>query len=143
MTDEPTITVLYNSVHGGWGLSEEVCRLYAERTGKKFTKYLEPSRHDPVLVQLFYECKETGKPFDNAKSCRIESAIILAKYKHFYVIDEYDGLESVRIDHRHYILHHVNLILQDTVLSNDDKIQRINQLGLKLYLRKPEEYDSD
>jgi hypothetical protein len=69
----------------------------------------------------------------------IESAIILAKYKHFYVIDEYDGLESVRIDHRHYILHHVNLILQDTTLSNDDKIQRMNQLGIPFYLPKPEE----
>lgn len=95
------------------------------------------------MVQLFYECKETGKPFDNPKFCKVKSEIILAKYKHFYVIDEYDGLESVRIDHRHYILHHVNIILQDTALSNDDKIQRMNQLGIPFYLPKPEEYDSD
>ncbi len=141
LIDEPTITVLYNDVYGGWGLSKKVLQLYAERTNaQEVDENVEPERHDPVLVQIYNEFQDRKESMGKAEYCRIKSKVIPAKYQDFYVIEEYDGLENVYIDYRRYILHHVNLILQDNALSNDEKVQRMTQLDIPSYLPRPREF---
>jgi hypothetical protein len=46
--DEETIEVLYNDMHGGYGLSEKAQKMYEERSGRKVHSL--DSRHSPLLA---------------------------------------------------------------------------------------------
>ena len=82
-----TIKVVINTCYGGFDLSDEAEDLVEEKTGKVFDAYKHP-RHCPVLVSVV---EELGP---SAAGRYTELAVVKLKGNR-YIIDNYDGLESV------------------------------------------------
>lgn len=97
--------VVYNACYGGFGLSNEAILLYVKLMkekngidcevnkydyGEKEMLYLdtEPSRHDPILVEVVKNLGDEANGFcANLKISTISGSL--------YRIGEYDGLETV------------------------------------------------
>jgi hypothetical protein len=139
-SDEDTIQVLVNECYGGFSLSEQAKKVYAERTHardasgnlKKIYDFtLE--RHDPILVQIYNEFKQTNETF-HGSCAKINAVTIPKKYEFFYTIDEYDGKEGLRINHKEYILDQIHDILKRTDINNDKKVGEMEKLDIESYL---------
>jgi hypothetical protein len=92
--------VLYNACYGGYHLSDEAWDLFEryckeEKVKHKF-KYGVP-RHHPILLRVF---DELGSKDMSAEHSRIECEEIEGDK---YVIEEYDGLETVVTKDRRWI----------------------------------------
>jgi hypothetical protein len=90
------------------------------------------ARHDPLLIEIY---QELGNDFDDSKISKTKVATFSDKYKDFYVIGEYDGLETVSIDMTQYKLHKltetyekIREILSNNAWNNDDKIRHLTFL---------------
>lgn len=86
--------VIYNSDYGGFSLSDKAAELLAKRTGKDEVKdpYVakwEFDRHDPDLVAVV---EELGVEAASGELACLDIAEIEGDR---YIIDEYDGNESV------------------------------------------------
>ena len=100
------IKVVYNARHGGFGISEEAANWMAERGHAVAVRLCEYNnadkgdvwyshgffardRHDPLLV----ECVEAlgSAASDDCATLKIYTL----KHGNRYMIDEYDGMESV------------------------------------------------
>jgi hypothetical protein len=83
--------VVYNSIFGGFGLSdeaEELCRKYRNQAGKDPDFFhLYDSRHDEILVRVVEELGDKA----NDKY----SALAIEDVTDKYYINEYDGAETV------------------------------------------------
>jgi hypothetical protein len=91
------VKVVYNDCYGGFGLSDLAKSKYKEITGKEYDEYSDTieNRTDSVLVHLV----ETLGNQANGKCAKLrikEFSINLDKQ--WLVINEYDGLESVKLD---------------------------------------------
>ncbi len=130
------IDVMYNAKYGGFSFSDEAERLYYERTSKH--KNLFPlwnlERTDPCMVSIV---KELGSRA-NGSCAKIQIRTIPSKFKKFYYISEYDGYESVGIDHDKYKLACIKDVLGTFVLSNDSKLEKIGAI-----IAERSETDSD
>jgi hypothetical protein len=126
VSDSSQIThVLYNQSYGDFALHDEVHKLYAERTGQPLRQYgCDYSRHDPVLVSIYFEFKALGKPFDG-KFSTIHVKAIPKAYEKFYEIEDIDGMESIRIDIPRFTIHRIQRLLQ-TSISSEHKLKTIN-----------------
>ena len=97
--------VLYNACYGGFNYSAEFQKAYYDLKGIDYTTIVEfgteyvrekgdsiyDSRHSPELVALVEEWKSTGRN-PSGKYSDIEIATIEGNQ---YLIDEYDGAETV------------------------------------------------
>src|ERR1700679_2410102 len=82
------VEVVINVRYGGFGLSNEAKNLYKERSNGVLH---EGIRHDIVLVQIV---KELGTDA-NDKFSELSIEKIPVEFKNCYVINEYDGMESI------------------------------------------------
>jgi hypothetical protein len=126
---ELVIEVLINGCFGGFVLSDKVCDLYNQRKIKKLgeddelSPHCEVDRSDPILLKIFHEIGSDN--FSGLCSC-ISIKTIPKKYQYFYSIDEYDGMESIKINHEQYVIDKFESIL-DSDMSNDDKILELQK----------------
>ena len=88
--------VLYNSVYGGFGFSDEFTTIFTKRHGKH-PRSSQSARADPDILALVHEIG-----LDRSKQerhCRLCIARVPAEMIEYYRINEYDGMESVTIDY--------------------------------------------
>ena len=140
--NEEMIKVLYNNCYGGWGLSDNAKRLYKlrqEKAGDDIDIWGEgSSRNDPILIQIY---EELGVEF-NGRHSKADITYIPKKYKKYYRIVEYDGLEGVEIN---YIRYNFDIMKENTKsilisnITNDDKISLLNKMFLDPIKKKMEE----
>lgn len=128
--EEEEIEVLYNDKYGGWTISSKARKLYKLRKTNDSYNYL-CKRSDPILVQIY---KELGDEFDEEKYSKTAIEKIPKKYEKYYIISEYDGLESVEIDYTKYELDHlkqkIKEILENNSIDNDEKINQFTKLSI-------------
>ena len=126
---EEEIEVLFNDCYGGWQISNKAKKLYELRRTKDSNYYLR-RRSDPILVQIY---KELGDEFDG-KYSKTGIEKIPKKYEKYYIISEYDGLESIEIDYTKYELDHlkqkIKEILENTDIDNDEKIKQFTNMNI-------------
>lgn len=101
--------VLINTDYGGFETSDEVDELYTFRTGKKY----DDDREDLVMIQIY---KEVGSEHFGGD---VSLEYIENKYRGFYEIIEYDGLESIQIDESAYKLDLLKTKIQELIDSSD------------------------
>ena len=104
MTDDELIEeikgiqrIVINTKHGGFGLSEQASRLFAQRTGianKELWTDRDIARDDPVLVAIV---RELGVDADTRYA---KLKIVEVPYEVEWQIEEYDGVEWVAEKHR-------------------------------------------
>lgn len=85
--------IVLNKDYGGFGLSLEAVKLYNKLAGKNLESYEiseTVKRHDPILVQVV----ETLGP--QLASGKYASLAIETIEGNKYIINEYDGLESIQ-----------------------------------------------
>lgn len=121
--EEELIPVLYNSQYGGFGFSDEVVRLYKERTNKDID-YIYCERTDKILIDL---CLKLGDKANN-KYCTLKVEYIPKKYEKYIQIREYDGLESVCIDYKSYKMDKIKEICNNNDLTNSEKVIQIKNV---------------
>ena len=127
--EEEEIEVLLNDCYGGWQISNKAKKLYELRRTKDSNYYLR-RRSDPILVQIY---KELGDEFDG-KYSKTGIEKIPKKYEKYYIISEYDGLESIEIDYTKYELDHlkqkIKEILENNSIDNDEKIKQFINMNI-------------
>lgn len=117
MADQHEIVI--NACYGGFGISHEAEDAYVSRTGLD-PEDLDRRRDDPVLVQIVKELGiRANHDYSKLKIVRIPS-----QYAGFYHIDEYDGLESVRIDYASYKIQGAKTMLRNASLTKTERITR-------------------
>lgn len=95
--------VVINGCFGGFGLSEEVLRLYRERSGNVDIDSLDLAyggthRNDPILVAIVEELGERA----NGMCASLENEEIDDRYD--YWIEDYDGAETLHLSIREDVL---------------------------------------
>lgn len=98
MSKEETFEILLNEAYGGWGISQKARELYKARSDDKKPVLHHEWRRDPILIQIF---RELGDEF-NGEYCKAYVTTIKKKYENYYSIFDYDGSESIDIDHKLY-----------------------------------------
>jgi hypothetical protein len=133
MTDNDYMEVLYNECYGGWKLSDKILKEYENRMKEKNPEYVlikhHIKRHDHILVELYHEM--TSEFQGASKNSYIKSDEIEKKYKDYYRIKEYDGLESVKIRYYKYNYDTLHNKLKDILTSektNEEKIKDIKEI---------------
>jgi hypothetical protein len=121
--EDTKIGVLYNDCYGGFNISEKAFEIYNEKTKKgKLNSMSFVCRHNPLLIEIL---NEIGEKEFSGDCAAIKVKYIDNKYKNFYNIEEYDGLEDVEIMHDSYNLYLINTIAFDITITNDEKIEKI------------------
>ena len=115
--------VVYNSKCGGFGMSQEGLSEYNRMSSQNVIGYYCIDRDDPILIHLV---ETMGKEIDDECS-RLKIKEFPMKYKSFLKWTEYDGRETVSIDYKQYLIFNVRAIYDDTNLSSDEKIERIQE----------------
>jgi hypothetical protein len=130
------IDVMYNAKYGGFSFSDEAEALYYQRTmkDKKDFPMWNLDRTDLCMVSIV---KELGSRA-NGLGAKIQIRAIPKKFKKFYFIAEYDGYESVSIDHDKYKLACIREVLETFALTSDGKLERIGAI-----IAEKSETDSD
>lgn len=118
-----TYKVVYNSKCGGFGMSQEGLAEYNRLTSLHVKGYYCIERDDPVLIHLV---ETMGKEIDDECS-RLKIKEFPMKYKSFLKWTEYDGRETVSINYEQYLIFNIRDINDDTTLSSDEKIERIQE----------------
>lgn len=130
--DEEEIEVLLNDCYGGWNMSNKAKNLYKFRKTENSNNNYIRKRSDPILVQIY---KELGDEFDGGENSKTGIEKIPKKYENYYIISEYDGLETVEIDYTLYELDHlkqkIKEILENNSTNNDEKINQLKNDYLK------------
>jgi len=116
--------VVYNSKCGGFGMSNEGLAEYNRLSSRNVEDPDAIDFDDPILIQLV----ETMGDKINDKCSRLKIKEFPMKYKSFLKWSEYDGRESVTINYDRYLIHHIKHITDDTSLSSNEKIARIEEL---------------
>ena len=115
--------VVYNSKCGGFGMSQEGLAEYNRLTSKNVIHTEAIASDDPVLIHLV---ETMGKEIDDECS-RLKIKEFPMKYRSFLKWTEYDGRETVSIDYEQYLISNVRDVKDDTKLSSDEKIERIQE----------------
>jgi len=128
--EEEEIEVLLNDCYGGWQISNKAKKLYELRRTKDSNNNIR-RRSDPILVQIY---KELGDEFDGGKHSKTGIEKLPKKYEKYYIISEYDGLESIEIDYTKYELDHlkqkIKEILENNSIDNDEKIKQFTNMNI-------------
>jgi hypothetical protein len=129
--DEPFVEVMFNTRYGGFGFSPRFKQEYNRRMRAIDLTYKPPvcvdecERDDPVAVQLL---KDLGRIPSSDPHASLSFAKVPLKYKRFFIIEEYDGSESVQIDYDAYRTFHTRQILKDETIGNDAKVLKLTEL---------------
>jgi hypothetical protein len=127
------VDILYNACFGGWTLSEKAIGLYNARMKEidatfKPMSQLDFCRHDPILVNIYYEL---GKEFDGSCS-ETQVETIPAKYKNYYSITDFDGNETVEIHTSECELdelkEQITALLKNSMTTDAEKIREVQKL---------------
>ena len=110
---------MYNGCYGGFGFSAEALQLYEAQGG--LAKGRDIPRHDPLMIRIL---KELGPTRANKSCGNILFAVIPARFANFYSISEYDGLETVVIEHDHYRVETARAVLKDESLTLEERVAR-------------------
>ena len=94
------IKVVINTCYGGFGLSKEGFDLYKQLTGNDMFS----SRHDFALVKVV---DDLGKA-SYGKCAELTIERIPMAFKDCYLIDEYDGLETIDLSSNLLIEHQLS-----------------------------------
>jgi hypothetical protein len=131
ISEEEEIEVLLNDCYGGWQISNKATKLYALRKTTNDSNNYIRKRSDPILVQIY---KELGDEFDGGEHSKTVIEKIPKKYEKYYIISEYDGLETVEIDYTLYELDHlkqkIKEILENNDIDNDEKIKQFSNMNI-------------
>jgi hypothetical protein len=96
--------IVINTVHGGFGLSEQAIEIYKERRGITDPDWYERdiARDDPVLVAVVRELgADADTRYDKHADTRYAKLkIVEVPYGVDWTIEEYDGVEWVAEKHR-------------------------------------------
>lgn len=120
---ESTFKVVYNNRYGGFGMSKKCLDEYNRRTLQNMIWEDGIDRSDPTLIELV----ETMGKDVNDENSRLAIKEFPIRYKSFLEWRDYDGKESVDIDYQTYLIHHIKVVT-DEMISSDEKIARIEQL---------------
>jgi len=116
--------VVYNSRHGGFGMSKQGLAEYNRVSSQTVNGYYCIDRDDPILIHLV----ETMGSEINDDYSRLKIKEFPMKYKLFLKWTEYDGLEAVCIDYDRYLISNVQSVIGNSSISSDEKIERIREL---------------
>lgn len=126
--NEEEIEVLINDCYGGWSMSNKARKLYKLRKTEISNNHMR-MRSNPILIQIY---KELGDEFNGEKYSKTGIVKIPKKYEKYYIIHEYDGLETVEIDYTKYELDNlkqkIKEILENNSIDNNEKINQFNQM---------------
>ena len=133
-TTPDKIGVLYNTCYGGFSISKKAIEIYNKRSPEHKIKYpcYFALRHNHLLVDIYKEIG--GVEFSDEKASDISVKYIDSKYKDFYDITEYDGLESVKILYHEYYLQTIKYIAFDSSITNDEKNEKIIEVFKEIEL---------
>ncbi len=104
-------------------MSKEGLAEYNRVSSQTVKGYYCIERDDPILIHLV----ETMGAEINDDSSRLKIKEFPIKYKLFLKWTEYDGLETVCIDYEQYLISNIRDVKDDTNLSFDEKIERIQE----------------
>lgn len=127
MINEEEIEILINIRFGGWNMSKKAIELYKLRNPENnFENDFENdfNRHDPILVEIY---KELGNNFDG-KYGKTKIKKIPKKYENYYDIDDYEGIESVKINYTKYKLDNIYNKIKKILQTNNDHSTKINEI---------------
>lgn len=119
-----TFPVIYHNAYGGFGFEDEHVQEYNRRTGANWTARqlrlrAEDLRFDPVMAAVVEEMAVES-------NLRVEWHS--EKYRDYVIIDEYDGLEEVRINVNLYLLDEIAKVLVAPDIDDTERCWRINEL---------------
>jgi hypothetical protein len=104
------IYIMYNTCYGGFTLSDAAIDEYKRQCPDgKNPRLFELDRDDQVMAQIV---KEMGSAA-NGQFSDIKLQRIPVDYRDFYTIHEYDGLESVLLNHNVYQLEAIKSLVRD------------------------------
>lgn len=112
---EQLTSVVINTCHGGFGLSNKGNELYKKLTG---VYYGSSSRHDINLVRVVRELKEAS--YD--KYAELTIVKIPSDFKDCYEIDEYGGKESINLDSNLLIEYKLKLLDVNSISPQQCKL---------------------
>lgn len=115
--------VVYNSVFGGFGMSKKGLEEYNRLTSKNVIHAEAIASDDPILIHLV----ETMGDAIHTEYSNLKIKEFPMKYKGFLKWADYDGRETVRIDYEQYLISNIRDVKDDTNLSCDEKIERIQE----------------
>ena len=120
------IEVMYNNQHGGFGFSKTAMDQYHYLKLAANPHYININMHDivrsdPLMISIV---KTLGQEANGRRS-NIVIEEIPRQYRYFYHIDEYDGLEDIRIHYDGYKLHAIRQIIES---NSQDKINEIKTI---------------
>lgn len=96
---------------------------YNRLTSKNVIHAEEIASDDPILIYLV----ETMGDAIHTEYSKLKIKEFPMKYKGFLKWTDYDGRESVCIDYEQYLISNIRDIKDDTHLSCDEKIERIQE----------------
>jgi len=126
--------VVYNKKYGGFGLSQKGLEKYNKIKKERYPEsetviydfYIK--RDDPILVELVKE--NPDELSDKYSKLFIKSFPV--KYKNYLIWDDYDGVESVMVDYKRYVLDSIKKIVdeddEEDQDEEDEKIKKIKDL---------------
>lgn len=113
--------VLLNRCYGGFDVSPELAAAFdslklAQKPGWEVhkagsTRWVEPFRDDPQLIQLVRQFKAEGKPVDG-KLAKLEIKAIKQGWEEAWDIQEYDGMETLTYSDDYHVLLQIRDMLQ-------------------------------
>jgi hypothetical protein len=114
MNDE--LKIVINICYGGFSLcNDKLMNEFAKRKNinieeEHYPHYMADSytRHDKDLVELVEKY-----PYSDRLSTKLSITKIPMKFKEYYMIKEYDGMEYVYIDKYHYMMNEINNFLKN------------------------------
>lgn len=127
---EELYRVVYNYAYGGFEMSKEAIKEYNLRSNKIYPTEKsgeDISRDDPVLIQLV---EEMGNKINANRGSKLKIKSFPMKFKKFLNWNEYDGKESVTINHDKYLIYHIKCIIDSNI---EDKIKQIEHLYKEYY----------
>jgi len=116
--------VIYHTNYGGFGFKDEHVQEYNRRTGGNWTasqlwRRTEEMRYDPVMAAVVQEM-----PVRHHLHVQWHPV----KYRDYVIIDEYDGVENVRINVNLYLLDEIAKVLVAPDMDDTQRCWRINEL---------------
>ena len=123
--------ILVNQWCGGFRVSGPAYEKYTQKGGQLYI-HDDDIRHDPILIQIF---KEYGSSFVSGAGAALGLETIDEKYKDYYTINEYDGVESVIVNTDGYEKDKLTIAMRDilqfldnTKITDTQKVAEIRRV---------------
>ena len=111
---------MINHCFGGFGFSPEAEAEYRKRGGT--ARIYDICRHDPVMAQIVREMGSRA----SGRCARVGLEDIPAEYADYYIIQEYDGRETLVIEYDRYKVDKAKFILKNQTLTHKERLARVS-----------------